>query len=185
MRDDITNKLVHLTKGINPDKSKHREEALLNLMSIIQQKKLNGGDGFIRGSYKCVCFSEAPIGKLAYVIAGGSGNEYKYQPYGVMVAKKWLFEKGGLPVIYSPADEFDKLPEEMRYRHVRFSLEKRAVDFSWEREWRIKTDSLDITPEDVTLVVPDRAAKDLLQSNFGNEWHFVVLSDMGVEIAPL
>jgi len=185
MRDDITNNLVHLTKGIKPDSSKHREEAALILDKIIRERKIIGGTGYIRGSYRCVCFSEAPIGKISFILADGKGGDFKYQPYGVMVSKKWLFEKGGMPVIYGPYNEFNELPEHMRYRHVRFYLGDYKVDHSWEREWRIKTNELEITPQDVTLVVPDRVAKEAFQQVHGSEWHFIVLSDLGVDIEAL
>lgn len=50
MRDDLSNKLVHLTKGTSADLSKHREEAVLILSSILKEKRLRGGTGFIKGS---------------------------------------------------------------------------------------------------------------------------------------
>ena len=72
MRDDLTNNLVHLTKGIGDDSSKHREEALLTFDTIVSERRLLGNTGFIKGGYRCVCFSEAPIGKLSYLIASGA-----------------------------------------------------------------------------------------------------------------
>lgn len=185
MRDDITNNLIHLTKGVGSDRDKHREEAALIFDKILTERKLIGGTGFIKGKYTCVCFSEAPIGKLSFILADAGNSDFKYQPYGIMVSKKWLYEKGGLPVIYGPAQEFDSLPEGMRYRHVRFYLGNYDVDHSWEREWRLKTEELAFTPEDVTLVVPDRAAKEVFQEKHGNEWHFISLSDLGADISPL
>lgn len=187
MRDDLSNKLVHLTKGVNEDASKHREEAILNLRSILKEKRLRGGTGFIKGGYKCACFSEAPIGKLSHLLAEKDQGRFKYQPYGVMVDKIWLFKKGGRPAIYEPDADFYKLPEEMRYRHVRFWLDDNyKVDHTWEREWRIHTDELQFTPKDVTVVVPDRLAKDALSKHFSDDnWHFIVLSDLGVKIDAL
>ncbi|GAG63688.1 unnamed protein product, partial [marine sediment metagenome] len=32
--------------------------------------------------------------------------------------------------------EYDILPEELKYRHVRYELES-DIDFTWEREWRL------------------------------------------------
>jgi hypothetical protein len=186
MRDDLSDKLVHLTKGTGDDPCKHRAEALLTLGHIVNDGKLKGGTGFIKGGHKCVCFSEAPISKLSYIIAGEGQSAFKYQPYGVIVDKKWLFQKGGRPVIYGPDLDYDRLPGEMKYRHVRFSLsDSHSIDHTSEREWRIQTEELDITPEEVTLVVPDRKAKDTFIRKFGNSWHFVVLSDLGVNIKTL
>lgn len=187
MRDDISDKLVHLTKGVGVDPSKHREEALKTLVKVLSEKRLLGGDGFIKGSHKCVCFSEAPIGKLSHILAQKEGKSFKYQPYGVIVDKLWLFEKGGRPVIYGPDGDYNALPDDMKYRHVRFWLsEKYTVDHTWEREWRIKTAELKITPNEVTIVVPDRLAKDAFVSKYKEDsWHYIVLSDLGVKIDAL
>lgn len=187
MRDDISEKLVHLTKGTGNDQAKHREQALIVLAKILKEKKLNGGTGYIKGSHKCVCFSEAPISKLSQIIAAGKDGKFKYQPYGVIVDKRWLYIKGGRPVIYGPDPDYSKLPEEMRYRHVRFHLSaETTIDHTWEREWRIKTDELTITPDDVTIVVPDRRAKNALVRKFPDDsWHYIVLSDLGVTIDAL
>jgi len=187
MRDDLTNKLVHLTKGTNDDRTKHREDAIRNLQSILCGKQLLGGTGFIKGGYKCVCFSEAPIGKLSHLLAEKDQGVFKYQPYGVMVDKTWLYRLGGRPVIYGPELDFSKLPDEMKYRHVRFWLgQDYTIDHTWEREWRIKIDALPITPDDVTIVVPDRITKDVFAEQFKDDnWHFMVLNDLGVSIDAL
>lgn len=104
-----------------------------------------------------------------------------------MVDKSWLFKLGGRPAIYGPANDYEKLPPDMQYRHVRFWLsDEYSVDHTWEREWRHKTDSLAISPKEVTIVVPTRLAKDVLEENFkGDNWHYIVLSDLGVAIDPL
>ena len=39
-------------------------------------------------------------------------------------------------MIYQPEADFDLLPQELRWRHVRFELTgEQVVDFTWEREW--------------------------------------------------
>jgi hypothetical protein len=186
MRDDVSDKLVHLSKGTGDDASKHREEAAANLFSILKQRTLLGGTGFIKGKHKCVCFSEAPISKLSHILATKADGDFKYQPYGVIVSKLWLFGKGGRPVIYGEDGDYGKLPLGMRYRHVRFWLSKEySVDHTWEREWRIKTDALGITPDVVTVVVPDRHAKEVFIENGHSDWHYIALSDLGVKIDSL
>lgn len=186
MRDDVSDKLVHLTKGTGEDASKHREEAAANLFSILKQRTLLGGTGFIKGKHKCVCFSEAPISKLSHILATKASGDFKYQPYGVIVSKRWLYEKDGRPVIYGPDRDYRKLPDEMKYRHVRFWLSKSySVDHTWEREWRIKTEALKITPDVVTVVVPDRHTKEVFIESGHKEWHYIVLSDLGVKIDSL
>lgn len=185
LRDDVSDKLVHLTKGTGLDSAKHRHEAAMVLASILSEQRLIGGTGYIKGSYRCVCFSEAPIGKLSHILAAKADSTFKYQPYGVMVSKHWLYSKGGLPVIYGPDGDYNELPQSMKYRHVRLYLGDYTVDHSWEREWRVSTDSLFITPEDVTVIVPNRDAKDEFTSNGYEQWHYIALSDLGVQIATL
>ena len=77
------------------------------------------------------------------------------------------------------------MPEEMKHRHVRFELSKDStIDFTWEREWRVKTDTLKITPKDVTIVTPDRDAMRVFQKKY-KQWHFIALSDLGFKIDAL
>ena len=78
----------------------------------------------------------------------------RYKPFGVMVSKSWLFERAGRPVIYQPESEFDLLHETQRFRHKEY--DPPSVDFTWEREWRIRTDALELDPGAVSLVVPNR-----------------------------
>jgi hypothetical protein len=79
----------------------------------------------------------------------------RYKPFGVMVDKAWLFDRGGRPVIYRPDAEYSLLHETQRFRHVRY--EPGSVDFTWEREWRLRADELELDPSVTTLVVPHRA----------------------------
>ena len=197
IRDDMSSKLVHLTRG-EPD-----QVAANAFLSIVSQRKVLGGTTFIKGGYFCVCFSEAPLSKLAQILANTDGTGMRYKPFGVMVDKAWLFGRGGRPVIYQPDSEFQLLPESHRYRHVRY--EPAVVDYTWEREWRVQTQELEFTHAEATLVVPNRAweqwalreytgvlARRALLTGFTGPalpaWHFIVLEDLGVEfpaaIAP-
>lgn len=191
MRDDLSDKLVHLTRG-EPNAANPREQAVARLNSVLAQRLLAGGTGYIKGAHRCVCFSEAPIGKLSHLLAENDHRKFKYQPYGVLVDKKWLYRRGGRPVIYGADADYDSLPEAMKYRHVRMEYEvphgagagTYDIDFTWEREWRIKTDALPIAPEEVTIVVPDRPAKDVFAAQWKDaNWHFIVLSDLGVRMS--
>lgn len=195
IRSDLSECLVHLTRGATAD------EAVGKFTSIMNSKTLLGGDGHIRGGYKCVCFSEAPISAIAQILAQPSVHDMRYAPFGVMVRKPWLFGEGGRPVIYQPEIEFDLLPETLRYRHVRYEPGK-DVDHTWEREWRLKADALELNLAEVTFVVPSRAWEDkFMESHAGNlrglamfvgsdpelvihknPRHFVVLEDLGVYV---
>jgi hypothetical protein len=193
-RDDLSSKLVHLISG------ETREGAFSILRAILNDKGLRGGTGFVKGVYKCICFSEAPVSKLGLLIAAAnSGLEPpRYQPFGIMVDKEWLFSQGGRPAIYQADSEFDMLPEGIKWRHVRY--EPPGVDFTWEREWRIKTDFLPLSEARSTIVVPTKSYIDhLLQEHFsfveyavasiGEDaiscvkpypWHYIAMEDLGI-----
>lgn len=148
-REDLSTYLVHFIRGDS------YEEAFRTLTSIVSGSQLLGGTGFIRGNYRCVCFSEAPIKALGQMLMKPSVHGVRYKPFGVILTKKWLFERGGRPVIYEADLEYASLPEEVRWRHVRYEPHvEPAIDFSWEREWRIRVNSLSIKPDDGWLVVP-------------------------------
>jgi hypothetical protein len=133
IRDDISDKLVHLTRG------KTAQAAANDFLSILEDKKIVGGTGGIKGQYRCVCFSEAPLQKLASILSQYSAQGMRYKPFGIMVSKTWLFEKGGRPIIYQSDREYKQLPKELQYRHVRYEPNNGVV-FTWEREWRICID---------------------------------------------
>lgn len=196
IRDDLSNKLVHLVRGDTT------EEAFRKFQNILAEGQLRGGDGFIRGAYRCVCFTETPISKLGYVLANRAAM--RYRPIGIMVDKEYVFARGGRPVIYQPDNDFERLPEDLRYRHVRFELGQGddAIDFTWEREWRLCTDQLPLDPKTTTVILPQRRWRDVLVEDHFERihrlvaehgadaaravvpypWHVIVLEDLGVPI---
>ena len=121
----------------------------------------------------------------------------RYQPFGVMLDKAWLFAQGGRPVIYQSADEYEGLPPALHYRHVRYEPSNaidKVVDFTWEREWRIPGD-LVLPPEKVTVVVPSRQFVDYAKETYraspndsdelmrgfsSLDWHYLALEDLGM-----
>ena len=195
IRDDISNRLVHLAKGAS------EEEAGRNFLSIVNSRVLRGGTGFIRGAFRCVCFSEAPIAKLAHILAEPAIHGMPYAPLGVMIDKTTLFEGGGRPVIYQSDAEYGLLHEGQKFRHKRYEPGS-GIDFAWEREWRVLIDELPLDPALVTLVVPNRAWSDYIFKEHADRlrgiavvmenmaaavinecpWHFIVLEDMGIKV---
>jgi len=135
IRRDISSKLVHLTK------STEGFQAIDVLDKIITENKIIGGTGFIKSHEQCICFSETPLTEIANLLKVNevtfqSGLRPRYEAYGVVVPKKWVWDQGARPVIYQPDLEYDILPEKLKYRHVRYEL-KSDIDFTWEREWRL------------------------------------------------
>lgn len=130
------------------------------LQKIITEQRLIGSSRMIEGNHKCVCFTEAPITEMAALfslvkIAESASHHTRYRPYGIAVKKEWLFARGGRPVIYQPQAEYSLLPPGLQFRHVRYEPDN-GIDFTWEREWRIRTDELTISPShgEVLVVVP-------------------------------
>src|SRR5688572_26321483 len=106
IRGDLSNRVVHLTRGATP------QEASDRFSSILKEGILRGSNGYIRGGFNCVCFCEAPLGVLAHALRAPQEHGIRYAPFGVMVSKVWLFRQGGRPVIYQAHGEYDLLPEE-------------------------------------------------------------------------
>jgi len=168
-REDISDKLVHFTKGDTFN------DAFEKLRSIVNEHRLIGGNGFIKGDYHCVCFSEAPLSSLEHGLLNSSAYS-RYSPFGVVFDKKWVFDNGGRPVIYQPNSEFNDLPETHRWRHVRYEpTAEEPIDFSWEREWRIHTDELIFDPSVAALVVPDQDWANILIGEHEAEQDYKVM----------
>lgn len=149
-RKDISDKLIHFTKGDT------LESAFTTLRKIINECCLIGGTRFVKGGYKCVCFSEAPLALLEHGLLNSSAYS-RYSPFGVTFEKRWIFEQGGRPVIYQPDSEYDGLPESHKWRHVRYEpCTEESTDFTWEREWRMHAEVVRFTPLVAAIVVPDR-----------------------------
>jgi hypothetical protein len=194
IRDDLSDTLIHLTRGST------YEEAAQTFTKILDEKRLVGGSGCIKSGFRCVCFSEAPLSKLSQILANPMSHGMRYKPFGVMVDKSWLFERGGRPVIYQPDSEFKLLHEDQKFRHVRYDPPSN-VDFTWEREWRIQTEELSLELGTTTVVVPNRewerkvldphdqkiwrralGGVGMPMSVITSPWHFIALEDLGVSI---
>jgi hypothetical protein len=158
-RFDISDKVIHFISGA-PD------EAFGTLRTIIGERRLIGGDRFVKGSYRCVSFTEAPM--EAFIGAFVRRFPFtRYSQFGLMFYKNWVFDHGGRPVIYQPDSDFDILPEELRWRHVRYEpTGEPVIDWTWEREWRMHCDELPFSPAEAEVIVPDvEWASALLRSH--------------------
>jgi hypothetical protein len=168
VRPDISDKLVHFTSGTD------LEGAYRRLCQIIDDSRLLGSGGTIRGGYRCICFSEAPL------ISLGSGlvnpNAYsRYSPFGIIFDKSRIFSLGGRPVIYQPDAEFAILPPQLQWRHMRYEPDgTRPIDFSWEREWRLCTEELALDPAHCAVVVPDSRWASRLVSEHAERQEWLV-----------
>ncbi len=159
-RADLSKDLIHWIRAEGND------DAFEVLRSIVREQRLMGGDGHIRGGYRCVCFTEAPDSTFHQVIG-------RYRPFGIEVSKQWAYSEGGRPVIYQPEEEYEQLPESHRWRHVRYELDAEPpIDFSWEREWRIQTDELGLPPGEARIILPHEDWAEALEGeHFAEEEH--------------
>lgn len=167
VRRDLGSMLFHFTRKIPADDGMLTLEdptpevpARKILMKILEEGKLIGSSKKIKGGHKCICFTEAPITEMAAIfnlVKFVPENEPKpllYEPFGIAISKEWLFKQGGRPVIYQPADEYDSLPVDLQYRHVSFDP-CNGPDFTWEREWRINADFLQLNKDETLVIVPE------------------------------
>jgi hypothetical protein len=156
----MSDHLVHFMSGST------WEDAFATLCRIISERRLLGSGRINRGGHVCVCFSEAPLP----VVPQGPVNTdaySRYTPFGVLVDKRWLFSRGGRPVIYQSEREYAQLPETIQWRHVRYEPDAEPpVDFTWEREWRVQTDALPLTPNDAVIVLPNEGWEARLRAAF-------------------
>lgn len=168
-RPDISDHLIHFTRGITDEK------AFKVLQKIIRDKKLIGSNNLIKGRYRCVCFSEAPLVSLSDGLINDCYYS-KYSPFGIMVSKKWLFEQGGRPVIYQPVSEYEHLRQTHRWRHMTFELRSKESpsDFTWEREWRIQCDELPFDNTTAAIVVQNATWADRLVKNHYNNQEYTI-----------
>lgn len=145
-REDISDYLFHFTKG---------SSAFDTLVKIAEEKQLkdinNNG---------AICFTEAPITLLKDMFDIFSKyREPMYAPYGVAIKKQHLFHLGARPVIYGTIQERDSLPELLKWRFEEFIPNVR--DYTWLREWRVESKTLELTPENCFIVTK---TKDELES---------------------
>lgn len=86
-------------------------------------------------------------------IASSQDQRPRYEPYGIAVSKNWLYEKGGRPVIYDHPDTLSTYPQELRHRFCSYDPPN-GIDYTWEREWRIKGEELTLEPKHTLAILP-------------------------------
>lgn len=157
-RTDLATGLVHLTKPSSKAK-------LIEVMyKILDECTLLGSiteKGFIVGKDRAVCFQDAPVHSVSQncwfeqkLRESGEQVKKRYVPSGFLFHKQNVYKKGGRPVIYDKtADAKKYLPESEWWRIVNFNIDndKAFVDWTHEREWRVKGD-FSFRRKDVTLL---------------------------------
>ena len=168
-RSDLSTYLTHFTRGTNETKP------IDVLIKILKEGTINGseGSGFIVGNEKAVCFQDAPLYGLCQNLLHEElhrkelGGKIRYLAYGLAFSKRHMFTKGARPVFYENTELAKSiLPPEEHYRIVKMDLtdSKNIIDWTHEREWRIKGD-FQFELKDVTVYVGTNKAYKHLLSN--------------------
>ena len=155
-RSDFTCGLVHLTKPNDDLKS------LDVLVKILKEKTLIGNNGYVCGEEPVVCFQDVPLSSLSENIlyeqqlAKEEGRTVpRYSACGLRFTKPYIYRAGGRPVIYEDTNTAKSfLPPTEYWRIVRFDLtdKNNFIDWTHEREWRLKGD-LHFEWEDVEILL--------------------------------
>ncbi len=143
-RNDITSRITHLTNGDT------NEKAFENLLNILKDKKIKGGLGYVNGNTPVVCLQEAPLYSIAENLMyekslreESKSNKSRYRAFGLRFVKIFIYRMGGRPVIYENAKEMRKIiPASEYWRLVDMQLSDldNLIDWSHEREWRVKNE---------------------------------------------
>lgn len=146
-RSDMSGYLYHLTRGTS------ELNTLEVLIKILKERKLRGSttsSGFIVGGNTAVCFQDT----TTYGLCQNSYHEQqlrkddknmkvRYRPIGLAFPKNYVYKLGGRPVIYEKTEDAKKLLDKDEWwRIVNFDLSdsKQVIDWTHEREWRVKGD---------------------------------------------
>lgn len=167
-RTDITDYVVHWVRGKYEERKKI--DPFVILIDILKCGYLKPGFGIrssiydksrrptIKGPYPAVCFTEQTLDNF---IKSCKVLPTRYNPYGIALHKRALYQYGGRPVIYGTEDvlgrivapnelgyEKDKeiykdgLPREYQYLWVRYepipNPDGYVIDWTHEREWRCR-----------------------------------------------
>ena len=149
--------LTHFTRASHPS------AAIDNLVGILTAGVIRASTRMIRTRRPVVCFFDAPFEHLARVLDRTSRR--RYEPFGIAVNKRYAFEMGARPVIYLPwLEAVALLPRAELWRVVSLDMDRQpAIDWTFEREWRMAGDLGLAAAETVVLVEDWRDADEIYE----------------------
>jgi hypothetical protein len=152
LRSDMSCYVTHLTRASSGNGETGYQSGIDHLLQILREKKIRGShniSGFINGAEPAVCFQDMPLNGVSQNVLHEQmyredlGGKTRYEANGLSFTKGFIFEKGGRPVFYEKTHVAKKiLPKEEWWRIVNFDLsnKNRVIDWTHEREWRVKGD---------------------------------------------
>jgi len=158
-RSDMSTSIVHLTR------ENEKDSVSDVLCKILKDKKIIGSSttsGFICGNDVAVCFQDVPLASICQNvyyeqnrIKDKKDKKIRYRAVGLLFQKDYVFKKGGRPVIYDKtqdAKNYLREGEWWRIVNMKFNDVSNIIDWSHEREWRIKGD-FDFELEEATILL--------------------------------
>ncbi|MCY6372770.1 DUF2971 domain-containing protein [Clostridium ganghwense] len=144
-RTDMSAYVTHLTREQDGRKS------IQNLIKILEERKIIGSNnkGFICGENRATCFQDVPMYSLGQNTLHEQenrkelGGKVRYKLMGLAFDKRYVYMRGGRPVIYENSNIAKKfIDKEEWWRIVSFDLsdKENIIDWTHEREWRVKGD---------------------------------------------
>lgn len=154
-RPDFSKYLVHFTKNRMPDSEAKSNPALKykgknakdRLLSILQDKQIIASTLTTGNNANATCFTECVWSSLLL-------HAKRYSCYGIGFSKEFIYKKGGNPVFYANEEIFDRLikTEDKPFIALFNPFAKHPIDFSHEREWRLK-ESLRFNNADISFLI--------------------------------
>lgn len=193
-RPDFSDYLVHFTKSSRPcgwgRSNKANKFAMGSardrLISILAEKTIKCSQQVWVGK-DAVCFTECIWGSLL-------SHANKYSGYGIGFTKAFLFQQGGNPVFYIRPNLFNNVqnniaeevkifltPFQPTYSEDPMPNNRRYVDYSHEREWRVPHDVM-FAYNDIEFVIV-QSLSDLKHPKFSplvkqiGEQKFIVMDN--------
>jgi hypothetical protein len=136
-----------------------------NLVAMLAAGTIRASTRMIRTRRPVVCFFDASFDHLGRAL--DARNRRRYEPFGIAINKRYAFKMGARPVIYLPWKEaVELLPETELWRVVSLDFNRQpAIDWTFEREWRLAGD-LPFAARDSVVLVEDWRDADEIYERF-------------------
>ena len=167
--------MLHLTKNTRTEDEFSAYDNLVNILFRGVVWGSNKRKGFVKGPHPAACFMDIPFASLKYIIndANCADENPRYEPYGVVVTKRYAYDHGCRPVLYLSNQEIEDLaiPESELWRVVRLEgVDGKRVNWAHEREWRCKGD-LQLPSELIAVLVETPTIARRLQEKVQKSGH--------------